>query len=106
MPDNQEYGAHLVRHGDGVKDVAFTVDNLDKVVEQARAKGGKLVKDIWTETDENGSVRMACIQTYGDTTHTLIERTNYSGPFLPNFAEHPLKNKDPLLQKLYARIFS
>lgn len=100
LPDNQEYGAHLVRHGDGVKDVAFTVDNLDKVVEQARAKGGKLVKDIWTETDENGSVRMACIQTYGDTTHTLIERTNYSGPFLPNFAEHPLKNKDPLLQKL------
>ena len=58
------------------------------------------MKDIWTETDEHGSVRMACIQTYGDTTHTLIERGDYTGLFLPNYREHPLKNKDPLLQKL------
>jgi len=100
LPDNQEYGEHLVRHGDGVKDIAFTVNNIEHVVEQARAKGGKVVKDIWTESDEHGSVKMACIQTYGDTTHTLIERGNYSGLFLPNYQEHPLKNKDPLLEKL------
>jgi len=100
LPDNQEYGEHLVRHGDGVKDIAFTVNNIEHVVEQARAKGGKVVKDIWTESDEHGSVKMACIQTYGDTTHTLIERGDYSGLFLPNYQEHPLKNKDPLLEKL------
>jgi len=63
LPDNQEYGQHLVRHGDGVKDVAFSVHNLEHVIEQARSKGGKVVKDIWTETDEHGSVKMACIQT-------------------------------------------
>ena len=63
LPDNQEYGAHLVRHGDGVKDVAFTVNNLEHVIEQARTKGGKIVKDIWTETDDHGSVKMAVIQT-------------------------------------------
>lgn len=62
-PDNQEYGAHLVRHGDGVKDVAFTVNNLEHVIEQVRAKGGQIVKDIWTEKDDNGSVKMAVIQT-------------------------------------------
>ena len=62
-PDNQEYGAHLVRHGDGVKDVAFTVNNLEHVIEQARANGGQIVKDIWTDTDEHGSVKMAVIQT-------------------------------------------
>lgn len=63
LPDNHEYGAHLVRHGDGVKDVAFTVNNLEHVIEQARAKGGKIVKEIWTETDDHGSVKMAVIQT-------------------------------------------
>jgi len=100
LPDNQEYGEHLVRHGDGVKDVAFTVNNIEHVIEQARAKWGKIIKDVWTETDEHGSVKMACIQTYGDTTHTLIERDDYSGLFLPNYQEHPLKNKDALLEKL------
>ena len=63
LPDNEEYGHHLVRHGDGVKDVAFTVNNIEQVIEQARAKGGKIVKDVWTEEDEHGSVKMACIQT-------------------------------------------
>jgi 4-hydroxyphenylpyruvate dioxygenase len=63
ITDNQEYGEHLVRHGDGVKDVAFSVYNLEHVIEQVRANGGKIVKDIWTETDEHGSVKMACIQT-------------------------------------------
>ncbi|CAF1050450.1 unnamed protein product [Adineta ricciae] len=100
LPDNQEYGEHLVRHGDGVKDVAFSVNNIEHIVEQAKAKGGKIVKDIWTETDEHGSVKMACVQTYGDTTHTLVERGDYAGLFLPNYHPHPLKNKDALLEKL------
>ncbi|CAF1090888.1 unnamed protein product [Rotaria sordida] len=100
LPDNQEFGQHICRHGDGVKDIAFTVDNIENVIAQARAKGGKIVKDIWMESDEYGSVKMATIQTYGDTTHTLIDRGDYKGLFLPNFHEHPLKNKDPLLEKL------
>jgi len=100
LPDNHVYGEHLVRHGDGVKDVAFCVNNIEQIVEQARAKGGKIVKDVWTETDKHGSVKMACIQTYGDTTHTLVERGDYAGLFLPNYHEHPLKNKDALLEKL------
>ncbi len=37
---------------------------------------------------------------YGDTTHTLIERGDYAGLFLPNYQEHPLKNKDRLLETL------
>jgi len=30
-PDNEALGQHLVRHGDGVKDIAFTVEDLDSV---------------------------------------------------------------------------
>jgi 4-hydroxyphenylpyruvate dioxygenase len=28
---------------------------------------------------------MAAIKTYGDTIHTLVERSNYNGPFLPGY---------------------
>lgn len=31
-PDNLEHGNHLVKHGDAVKDVAFTVEDLDIIV--------------------------------------------------------------------------
>jgi 4-hydroxyphenylpyruvate dioxygenase len=31
---------------------------------------------------------MACLQTYGDVTHTLVDRSNYKGGFLPGFKAH------------------
>jgi len=45
----------------------------------------KVVKDIWSEEDEGGSVRFATVQTYGDTTHTFVERAGYKGLFLPGY---------------------
>jgi 4-hydroxyphenylpyruvate dioxygenase len=85
LPNNEEMGKHLIKHGDGVKDVSFEVDNLDWIIEQAKKFGGKIIDDIYEDTDENGSVRLASIQTYGDTIHTLIERNRYKGIFLPGF---------------------
>lgn len=49
-------GSHLTLHGDGVKDVAFTVQNLEGIMERAKQRGVKVVKDIWEESDENGKV--------------------------------------------------
>ena len=56
-------GDHLVLHGDGVKDVAFSVVDLDGIIQHAKDKGAVVVKDIWEESDENGTVRMATLQT-------------------------------------------
>ena len=44
-----------------------------------------VVKDIWTESDEGGTVTFATVKTYGDTTHTLVERGDYKGLFLPGY---------------------
>uniref|UniRef100_A0A7N8YMP3 4-hydroxyphenylpyruvate dioxygenase n=1 Tax=Mastacembelus armatus TaxID=205130 RepID=A0A7N8YMP3_9TELE len=74
-------------HGDGVKDVAFTVEDCDFLVQKARERGAVIIKEPHTLEDENGKVRLAVLQTYGDTTHTFVERTGYSGLFLPGF--HP-----------------
>jgi len=88
-------GEHLTKHGDGAKDVAFTVEDLDAIMERGKKKGVKVVKDIFEEEDEFGKVRFAIVQTYGETTHTFIERHNYKGLFLPGY--QAAKMKDCLL---------
>ncbi|XP_061762812.1 4-hydroxyphenylpyruvate dioxygenase [Nerophis ophidion] len=97
-PGNKEMGAHLVKHGDGVKDIAFTVENCDFLVQKAKERGAVVVKEPYSLEDKHGKVRLAVLQTYGDTTHTLVERTGYSGLFLPGF--QPPLFKDPSLVKL------
>lgn len=84
-PDDRVLGPELVKHGDGVKDIAFTVEDCRGIYKKAIDRGAKSVKEPWEETDENGTVIMASIQTYGDTIHTFVERKNYSGPFLPGY---------------------
>ena len=48
-------GAHLTLHGDGVKDVAFAVEDLDGILEKAKQRGVKVVREIWTEWDGKSS---------------------------------------------------
>ncbi|KAG1931619.1 4-hydroxyphenylpyruvate dioxygenase [Pimephales promelas] len=98
-PGNEEMGEHLMKHGDGVKDVAFQVEDCDFLVKKAKERGAVVVREPWVEQDSGGKVKYAVIQTYGDTTHTFIEYTGpYKGLFLPGYHE-PLF-RDPLLPKL------
>ncbi len=56
------------------------------------------MKPIWKEEDDDGIVRFAVVQTYGDTTHTFVERSDYRGLFLPGYEK--LKFEDPLMKTL------
>jgi 4-hydroxyphenylpyruvate dioxygenase len=80
-----EIHEHLKQHGDAVRDVAFEVDDVNAVYDSAVANGAHPVYPPKELTDEFGTAKYARIRTYGDTTHTLIERSNYSGVFLPGF---------------------
>lgn len=80
-----DLNAHLQKHGDGVKDVAFGVDNARAAWEYATRHGAKSVSEPGEVSDDNGKVVLASIKTYGDTIHTFVERTNYNGIFLPGF---------------------
>ena len=62
-PENKEIGASLSQHGDCVKDVSFSVNDIEYLVEKAKEHGAIIVKPIWLENDENGFVKMATIQT-------------------------------------------
>ncbi|PSK59309.1 hypothetical protein B9Z65_3633 [Elsinoe australis] len=85
--------AHLEKHGDAVKDVAFEVDSVDNLYQAAVANGAKSIRQPAISKDKDGYVKAAVIQTYGDTTHTLIERSSYHGAFLPGF--RPETSQDP-----------
>ncbi|KJE96331.1 4-hydroxyphenylpyruvic acid dioxgenase [Capsaspora owczarzaki ATCC 30864] len=101
-PSDRAMGDHLVLHGDGVKDVAFLVEDARGIYEKAIQRGGKSVRAPYELTDANGTVVLATVQTYGDTTHTFVDRTNHKGGanFLPGFAKPVFV--DPLLDNLPA----
>lgn len=81
----REVHAHLSRHGDGVKDVAFAVDDVGAVLRAAVRGGAEVVSQLRVLRDAEGEVKVAIIKTYGDTTHTLVERGRYRGVFLPGY---------------------
>lgn len=76
---------HIKKHGDGVKIIAFLVDDAQKSFEETVRRGAKVYQEPTVETDDNGTVKRAGIYTYGETVHMFVERRNYSGIFLPGF---------------------
>ncbi|OJD23467.1 4-hydroxyphenylpyruvate dioxygenase [Blastomyces percursus] len=84
-----EIHAHLEKHGDGVKDVAFQVNaNVRTKWERAVAHGAVSVMRptiISGEEPGSGKIELATIKSYGDTTHTLVNRDHYKGCFMPGY---------------------
>jgi 4-hydroxyphenylpyruvate dioxygenase len=97
---------HIKQHGDGVRDIAFQVEDADYAFEEAVKRGATAVIEPQNLTDEHGTVRHAAIQTYGDTIHSFISYDNgkrassstngdstnghkntYTGVFLPGFVK-------------------
>jgi 4-hydroxyphenylpyruvate dioxygenase len=76
---------HHRRHGDGVVDIALEVPDVDRCVAHARAQGARILDEPHDLTDAHGTVRLAGLATYGQTRHTLVDRSRYSGPYLPGF---------------------
>ena len=90
---------HLAKHGDAVKDVAFEVDDVKAVYNEAVMRGAESIQTPSILTDDaNGEVLIAVIKTFGDTTHTLVERSRYTGSFLPGYKAS--KTDDPMSKLL------
>src|SRR5688500_14848892 len=94
---------HIKLHGDGVRDIAFLVEDADFAFGEAVKRGAKPVVEPRDWNDENGSVRHAAIATYGDTIHSLISYNNnnghnYSGPFLPGFSAQEMAGEEVGIQ--------
>ncbi len=114
-PLNPEHPAaeHIKQHGDGVRDIAFYVEDADHAFNEAVRRGAAAVTEPHDWSDANGSVRHSAIATYGDTIHSFISydslqkparskgtdngsssngnKTTYAGVFLPGFVEQQVE---------------
>lgn len=84
QPDT-EISQHVATHGTGVRDVALRVPDAEESWRVATSRGAVSVQEPTVSEDEHGKVIRAAIHAYGDTIHSLIQRDNYAGPFLPGF---------------------
>ena len=84
-PDG-EIADYVNRHGDGVKDIAFAVDDAAKSWQETTKRGAKsAIEPIAIDAGEDGTLRRSAVGTYGEVRHSFIERADYHGPFLPGY---------------------
>ncbi len=111
---------HIKQHGDGVRDIAFYVEDADHAYNEALKRGAKGVIEPHDVSDDNGTVRHSAIATYGDTIHSFYsynsprggsttpsaeaaatppnqggesDKYSYVGPFLPGFLEQNVEGE-------------
>jgi 4-hydroxyphenylpyruvate dioxygenase len=84
-----EISGHVLRHGDGVKSIAFTVDDAEAAWRETTGRGAESVAPPVSVEDDFGRVTTSAIAVYGDTIHTFVERRGYRGSFLPGFTACP-----------------
>ncbi|MCB1246892.1 MAG: 4-hydroxyphenylpyruvate dioxygenase, partial [Acidimicrobiia bacterium] len=84
---------HQALHGDGVKDVSFAVPNAESAFEVAVGRGATPHREPESIEDDHGKIIISSILAYGETIHTFIDRSNYSGVFKPGY--NPTKHWAP-----------
>lgn len=86
---------HLTKHGDGVRSIAFEVDDATQSFKVAVERGAIPVEQpLIIEDGDLGNITVSSIKTYGDTIHRFIQRANFKGHFLPGFVERSQKGPD------------
>ncbi len=86
LPDS-EMADHIRLHGDGVKVIALLVKDAYDAYEQTVKRGALPFMKPHTVTDDNGTVHMSGIHTYGHTVHVFVDRKDYNGVFLPGYVK-------------------
>jgi 4-hydroxyphenylpyruvate dioxygenase len=84
-PDG-EIAEHVRRHGDGVHDIAFAVDDATSAWQETTKRGAASALEP-TELDAgaDGVLRRSAIHTYGEVIHSFVDRRDYQGAFAPGF---------------------
>jgi 4-hydroxyphenylpyruvate dioxygenase len=85
LEKNTAIGRHIDVHGDGVKDVSFTVDDAEAAWKETTRRGAESIAEPKMIEDDRGEVVIATIKTFGETNHTFVQRNNYDGVFLPGY---------------------
>lgn len=77
--------SHVHLHGDGTRDVAFTVPDAAAAFELAVSRGARPVQPPEALECAEGVVVRATIAAFGDGVHSFVERRAFHGDFLPGY---------------------
>lgn len=82
-----EIAAHHMVHGDGVKTIAFEVDDVAKAYAETTSRGAVGAWRPQEDIDEHGALRTAAIRAYGEVLHIFVDRSSYDGNFAPTYMD-------------------
>ena len=85
ISDSGELAEHVRRHGDGVHDVAFAVDDVTSAWRETTSRGAVSALEPTEVPGEKGVLRRSAIHTYGEVLHSFIDRSDYRGTFAPEY---------------------
>ena len=77
----------LNKHGDGIYDIAFSVDDASTAHHSCLSRGAEDVGDSISHSSDDGVYKKNAIKTYGDTIHSFIQDSNYLGCWAPGFTK-------------------
>jgi 4-hydroxyphenylpyruvate dioxygenase len=80
-----EVAEHVRKHGDGVHDIAFAVDDVESAWRETTSRGAASALEPVELKGDKGTLRRCAIHTYGQVIHSFIDRNDYRGAFAPGF---------------------
>src|SRR5215212_3302275 len=83
LQSDSEIAAHQHQHGDGVKVIALSVPDVDHAYREATSRGATGLAEPHDVSGPEGTVRTADIAAYGETIHRFVDRSGFTGAFLP-----------------------
>ncbi len=93
-------GPHILKHGDGVRDIALEVEDADFAFEEAIARGAEPAVAPYSIKSPRGEARRAAVKVYGDTIHSFFSKRDYDGPLMPDFIESRAPGRNAGLLRL------
>jgi 4-hydroxyphenylpyruvate dioxygenase len=91
-PDG-EIARHVLMHGDGVRNLAWRVDDAEAALRTAVGRGARLAAEPDTQIAEGGSVTTSAIATYGETRHVFVDRSAWHEGWGPGFTSDRLPRR-------------
>ena len=83
-PDG-ELAEHVARHGDGVHDIAFAVDDVESAWRETTTRGARSAQEPTESPGQKGVLRTSAIHTYGEVIHSFVDRRDYAGTYAPGY---------------------
>ena len=83
-PDG-ELAEHVAKHGDGVHDIAFAVDDVTSAWHETTSRGARSATEPTEIEGTKGTLRRSAIHTYGEVLHSFVDRSDYHGTFAPGY---------------------